>query len=194
MRPGAPCRAEHGYTLLELAVAIILMAFIALALFAAFGFTVTFARRVESEIDEVQRARAGLVILARELSEAGATDGGVALWSREHGDPHDAVGFLSARTDGPGRGFVVDSLGTPNWQVAVYYLVDTTNQLTRVTVGSPPLALPTSVDGGQIVATHVRRFRVRRDGDVISITLIVAPDAKDPSAITTLETAVRPRN
>jgi hypothetical protein len=170
------------------------MALIALSLFAAFGFTVTFTRRVETEIDEVQRARAGLIFLARELSEASAGDGGVVLWSRGEDDAHDAVGFLSARTDGPGRGFVIDPGGTPNWQVAVVYLVDHTYQLQRVTMRSSPLALPASAEGGQIVAKHVRRFRVRRDGDVVAITLVVAPDPKNPSATTTLETAVRPRN
>ncbi len=76
MSPSRRHRPEHGYTLIELAVAAVPLALIALSLFAAFAFTVAFARRGEQQVEAVQQARFALQFLAGELREASTTPGG----------------------------------------------------------------------------------------------------------------------
>ena len=98
-----PRRAERGYTLVEVAVAAVPMAVIALSLFAAFGFTVTFARRAETQVEELQRAAVGLSFLARELSEASAALGrrGALVSTRRRGSRCTGLSHRPARGSGP---------------------------------------------------------------------------------------------
>lgn len=189
-------RSEGGYTLAELAVAAVPLAIIALSLFAAFAFTVAFARRGEQQVEAVQQARLALHVIAQELREASVVPGAIIVWSREDGAAQDGVGFLTARADGPGRPFATDPPGVPRWQQAIHYIHDPARgELRRVTTAPAGLAVPPSGDQGRVLARQVRRFRLTRAGDLVSISLTVAaPAPGTPSAETVLETAVRPRN
>lgn len=74
---------EQGYTLMEVVVASVPLALIALLLFAVFGFTVAFSRRVEVKVEAVQQARMALHFIAQELREASAAPGAIVIWSTE---------------------------------------------------------------------------------------------------------------
>ncbi len=189
-------RSERGYTLAELAVAAVPLAIMALSLFAAFSFTVAFARRGEQRVEVVQQARLALHVMAQELREASILPGAIIVWSRDEGAPQDGVGFLTARADGPGRAFATDPPGVPRWQHAIHYLYDPTRgELRRVAAAPSGLAVPPSGDEGRVLARQVRRFRLKRAGDLLTISLTVAaPAPGTPSAEIVLETAVRPRN
>lgn len=175
---------------MEIMVAAVPLAIVALSLFGAFGFTVNFSRRGEVGIEAVQQARQALHFMTVELREASGARGAIQTWSRQEGAEQDGFAFLSARVEGPGRPFETDAHGTPRWQHAVYYVFDhARGELRRFAgpaiPGSPPPAVP-----GRTVARHVKEARFERRGDLVSITLMVAK----PSGVTTLETAVRPRN
>ncbi len=189
-------RSERGYTLAELAVAAVPLAIIALSLFAAFSFTVAFARRGEQRVEAVRQARLALHVMAQELREASILPGAIIVWSRDDRAPQDGVGFLTARADGPGRPFATEPPGVPRWQHAIHYLYDPIRgELRRV--ATAPSALPAlpSGDEGRVLARQVRRFSVTRRGDLLTFSLTVAAAAPGaPSAETVLETAVRPRN
>ncbi len=171
------------------------LALIALSLFAAFGFTVAFARRGEQQVEAVQQARFALQFMAGELREASTVPGAIIVWSTDEGALQDGLGFLTARLDAPGRPFVIDPIGSPQWQQAVYYLYDATRgELRRVTTEPSALASPPSGDGDRLLARQVRGFRATRHGDLLTIALTVATSPGNPSREAILETAVRPRN
>jgi len=191
---------EQGYTLMELAVAAVPLALIALSIFGAFSFTVAFTRRGEQQVEAMQQARLALQFMAQELREASTFPGAIIIWSRDEGAAQDGLGFLAARVNGPGRPFITDPTGGPRWQQAVYYLHDAARgELRRITRGPSTLASPASWDEdsrneGRVLAKQVTRFRVKRQGDLLTITLTVAVNPGNPPAEATLETAVRPRN
>ncbi len=200
MSPSRPRLLEHGYTLIELTIAAVPLALIALSLFAAFGFTVAFTRRGEQQVEAVQQARLALQFMAGELREGSTAPGAILVWSDDEGTVRDGLGFLTARVDGPGRPFITHPTGGPHWQQALYYLHDVTRrELRRITRGPSTLASPASWEedpwsGGRVVATQVTRFRVNRQGDLLTLTVTVVLNPRNPPAETTLETAVRPRN
>lgn len=143
---------EQGYTLMEVVVASVPLALIALLLFAVFGFTVAFSRRVEVKVEAVQQARMALHFIAQELREASAAPGAIVIWSTEEGAAQDGIGFLTARVDGPGRPFVTEPTGTPRWQHAVYYLRDhARGELRRLTAEPTTLAPPPSWEEGRLL-------------------------------------------
>ena len=182
---------EQGYTLMEVAVASVPLALIALSLFAVFSFTVAFSRRSEAKVEAVQQARLALHIMATELREASAAPCAIVIWSRDEGAVQEGVGFLTARIDGPGRLFVIDSTGTPRWQHAAYYLHDhARGELRRLTAEPAALASPPSGAEGRLLARQVRRLHVGRQGDLVTITLTVGR----PLGEVVLEMAARPRN
>ncbi len=183
--------AERGYTLMEIVVAAVPLALIALSLFTAFGFTVTFSRRGEAGIEAVQQARLALHLMANELREASAAPGAIVTWSRDEGAIQDGIGFLSARADRPGRPFATEALGTPRWHQAVYYLHDhVRGEIRRLTAEPAALAWPPPWAEGRVVARQVKHLRLERRGDVVTITVTVGK----PSGEAVLEMAVRPRN
>ncbi|MGQ0549186.1 MAG: PulJ/GspJ family protein [Armatimonadota bacterium] len=182
--------AEDGYTLIEIVVAAVPLTIVALSLFGAFGFTVNFSRRGEAGIEAVQQARAALHFMTTELREANSAPGAIVTWSRQAGADQDGLGFLSARSEGPGRPFDTDPYGTPRWQHAVYYVHDhARGELRRLTGPAMLVSPPTDVEG-RTVARQVKDVRFERRGDIVAITLTVAR----PSGVATLEMAVRPRN
>ncbi len=191
---------EQGYTLLELAIAAVPLALIALSLFAAFAFTVAFARRGEQQAEVVQQARSALQFLAGELREASTAPAAIAVWSRDEGTAQDGLGFLTARTEIPGRPFVTDPAGVADWQQAVFYLYDAPRgELRRISrvpsaLASPPSEEEGSGGEGRVLARQVTQFRATRQGDLLTITLVVRTAPANPAADVLLETAVGPRN
>lgn len=182
---------ERGYTLMEIVVAAVPLSLVALSLFTAFGFTVSFSRRGEAGIEATGQGRLALHHLANELREASAAPGAIVTWSRGDGSEGDGIGFLSARADAPGRPFATEAFGTPRWQHAVYYIHDPARAEVRRIVGDPTaLTWPPAEASGRIIARQVQRFHVARQRDAVTITLTV----KQPFGETRLETAVRPRN
>lgn len=189
---GHPCPdAECGYTLLELLVASVPLALVSLLLFSSFAFTIAFSRRGQAEVAAVQQARIALHFMAQELREASDVPRAIMVWSRSEGAARDAVGFLSARVDGPGRAFSTDARGAAVWQGSAYYVHDDTKQELRRVAGDPGL-LDTApfVVGGRLMAKQVSALRVERRGDLITVSLTL----KLPSGERVLETTVRPRN
>ncbi|MGQ0571358.1 MAG: PulJ/GspJ family protein [Armatimonadota bacterium] len=191
MRPDRRRPTEHGYTLMEVAVVVAPMALIALSLFAAFRFTVLFSQRIGTGVEALQQARLAMSRVSAELREADATPGAIVIFSRDAGDAQDGVGFFSARLERAGRPFDNDDNGAPRWQRAVYYLHDhARGELRRFTGERATLRLPAPTSGGAVLARHIRRLRLAREGDLVTITLMVAK----PTGEAVLETAVRPRN
>lgn len=182
---------QRGYSLIELAVASASFAIVGLLLFSVFVFTSRFAHRSEARVDAFQEARLALQVMASELREASVLPNALVIWSRDEGDANDAVGFLSARMEGSGRPFTTDIDGVPYWQEAVFYLYDSARGELRRLVAEPgALALPPLWEQGRILAREVRRFRVARRQDIITVTLTMGT----PSDEIVLEIAVRPRN
>jgi type II secretory pathway pseudopilin PulG len=182
---------ERGHTLIELAIALVPLTLIGLILFSVFGFTLTFARRNEAGVERAQQARLAMHLLAQELQEATAAPGGIVLWVRDAGDAYDGVGFLAARSEEAGRPFATTSGGRPRWQEAVYYLHDPASGELRRLTGDPERlgALPAHTRG-RVLASSVRRLRIERRGDLITISMSVAASPTELS----MRTAVRPRN
>ncbi len=182
---------ERGYTLIEIAVAAVPFAIIALSLLAAFGFTVTFTLRSEAKIDAVRQAGLALQILAQELHEASAAPGAIITWSSDEGAAQNGIGFRAARENGPGGPFVTDPTGVPRWRHTVYYVHDPLREeLRRIADESTTLAPPSEGEAGRVVARQVRDFRVSRQDDLVTISLTIGK----PSPETVLQMAVRPRN
>jgi type II secretory pathway pseudopilin PulG len=182
---------ERGYTLIEISVAALPFAIIALSLLGAFGFTVRFTLRSEARIDAVRQADLALQVLARELHEASAAPGAIVTWSSDEGAAQDGVAFLSAREDGPGRPFMTDPTGAPRWRNVVYYVHDhLREELRRITDESTTLAPPSEGLAGRVVARQIRHFRVSRQDDLLTISVTIGK----PSPETVLQTAIRPRN
>ena len=200
MSPHRPPLGERGYTLMEMAIAAVPLAIIALSLFAAFAFTIAFTRRGEQQVEAVQQVRFALQFMIGELREASTAPAAIALWSRDEGAEQDGLGFLIARPEAPGRPFITDPAGVPRWQQAVYYLYDAAQgELRRITrEPSLPASLPPGEDGphgdGRVLARHITRFDVRRQGDLLTITLTVRTSPVNPTADVVLTTAVMPRN
>ncbi len=182
---------ERGYTLIEIAVAALPFAIIALSLLAAFGFTVMFTLRSEAKIDAVRQAGLALQILAQELREASVAPGAIITWSSDKGDSQDGIGFLAARENRPGRPFVTDPTGAPRWRHAVYYVHDPLREeLRRIEDEPATLAPPSEGEAGRVVARQIRHFRVSRQDDLFTVSLTIGK----PSLETVLQMAVRPRN
>ena len=190
---GSRLPGERGYTLIEVSVAALPFAIIALSLLGAFGFTIRFTLRSEAKIDAVRQADLALQVLARELREASAAPGAIITWAGDESAVQNGIGFLAAREDGPGRPFVTDPTGAPRWRHVVYYVHDPLREeLRRITGTSTTLSPtpPSQGEGGLVVARQVKRFRVSREGSLVAISLTIG----EPSPETVLQTAIRPRN
>ncbi|MDR7518380.1 MAG: hypothetical protein QN131_00145 [Armatimonadota bacterium] len=183
--------SERGYTLIELVAASVPVALIGLMVFSVFAFTAAFTRRSERQTETFQEARSALHLLAAELRESSTAPGALMVWSRDEGAPNDGIGFLAARAESPGRPFLTDGNGMPQWQEAVYYAHDRdSGDLRRITGDPATLWRPPHGAQGRLVARHIIRLRVQRREDLVVITVTVAKPPGEP----TLEIAVRPRN
>src|SRR5687768_11399407 len=65
----------HGFTIIELMLAVAIMGVIIYALFSVFNQTQRALRRSETDVDVAQRARAVMEMVAREVEQAQPTDG-----------------------------------------------------------------------------------------------------------------------
>ena len=187
-RGGAP---ERGFTIMELLIGLTMAGLVGSLLFAVWTFTLSFTRRGGTEVEAQQMGRIAMVTLTRELREALADSNAVAVWSTADGGPVDAIGFVSAREGVAGRPFGIDASGNPTWQTAVYYVHDRTGgtlrRLARPWEGT--LAFPPTGEG-RVVARGTRLARFTRQGDLVTITLLVAAGRRE----ITLQTSVLPRN
>lgn len=167
------------------------LALVGLLLFSAFAFTMTFSRRGQAEAAVIQQARIALHFMAQELREASDESGVIRLWSRHDGAPYDAIGFLVARVDGPGRAVSTDDRGTMTWQGSANYVHDDARQeLWRITGDTHLPDVISGVAGGRLMARQVSALQTQRTPGLITVRLTV----KLPTGERVLETTVRPRN
>ncbi|MGQ0571578.1 MAG: hypothetical protein ACT4P5_18915 [Armatimonadota bacterium] len=182
---------EQGYTLMEIVTVSVPFALLALSLFAVFMFTLTFSGRVGGDAEAVRQGRLTLQRMVNELRETSAAPGSIVIWSRDEGAAQDGVGFLAARVNGPGRAFRTDTEGTPLWDHAVHYFHDLARgELWRFTVEANTVSSPPPQTQGRLLAREVRRLRVGRQRNLVTVTLTIGR----PSGDAVLEMAVRPRN
>ncbi len=182
---------QHGFTVLELAIALSLAGVVGAAIFATWTFTAGFTRRNRAELETRQFGRIALSALTRELREAPALPGAIAVWSSADGASVDAVAFLGARAAEDGRRFGTGADGYPIWQTAIYFVHDpSTGTLRRVAQSwAGAFDLPTPGEG-RVVTGGVREIRFARQGDLVTVTLRLATGRRE----TTFETAILPRN
>lgn len=184
-------RAERGFTIMELVIALTIAGLVGSLLFAVWTFTLSFTRRGGGEVEAQQFGRIAMATMVRELREALADTGAVAIWSIADGAEVDAIGFVSARQDVSGRPFNTDADGNPSWRTAVYYVHDRSSGVLR-RLAQPwegALAMPPTNEG-RVVTRGAREVHFARQGDLVTITLRVAAGRRE----ITLETAVLPRN
>lgn len=183
-------RADWGYSLIEMAVAVGIFGIIGTIVGAMLVSTMTFTRRGVSETEVQQLARIALSQMAQELREARGGAGTITIWPAGE-DPFEAIGFVSAREEAAGRPFGTDANGSPIWQTAVYYVFDRGHgELRRIaTPWEGHLTLP-ETEMGRVVARGVRDVSVSREQDVVRITM----DVLAGRGTVRLETAIAPRN
>ena len=190
MTPGSRERAETqvGFSLIELQVALVVAALVALAIFGLFrAGLVLYERRVQTIA--AGDAAIALEVIVRTLRESSHDPGSVRFFLEDQGDGgYGAVAVRSARTT---DGFSLDEEGQPAWTRWAAFVYDARQRAVRLVmfpgVDEVP-ALPW--DGGRVVARQVKSFTVRREADRLAVTMVL----EGRGTTLTLQTAVWPRN
>lgn len=184
-------RARSGFSLVEVAVALGISGIVAALLGATLVATLNITRRAADEADTLQFARLALTVMAREIRESTAAPETMTLWPEDGAERVQALALMSARREAAGRPFRVGSSGQSTWQTVVYYLHDRSRAELHRIAGpwSGSLTAP-ATDEGRVVARRVRNVRVRREQQVIRISMEVIIGQHTMR----LETAVAPRN
>jgi hypothetical protein len=184
-------QTEQGVTLLELVATAVPAAILGLVLLAVLGFGLGFIERGGRETSAVQEARIALHFLAMEIREASDDPRAIAVWRREQGAPQDAVGFLSARAESPGRVFAADADGSPRWLGAVFYIHDpSSGELRRIERPLGNLTVLPSTGEGRVVARRVKELEANLQRGLVTARLTIEGARAD----VVLHVAARPRN
>jgi type II secretory pathway pseudopilin PulG len=187
-------RHQAGSTLTEIVVAAGVFGIIGVIAGTIVLATLRYTRRATTEVEVQQAVRLALTHLQTELRESTGGPEGLVVWPPAADAPFEAIGFLSARQEAPGRPFGEGRDGEPLWRTAIYYVFDRDRgELRRVAQSSTDhLALPpiSQVRQGRVVARGVRHIRVIREQSLVRISL----DINVGPRTVQLDTAVVARN
>jgi prepilin-type N-terminal cleavage/methylation domain-containing protein len=193
-QPGTSRRRQTGFTLTEVAVAAGVFGIIGMIAGMIVVATLRYTRRATSETEIQQTARLALGHLQTELRESTGGPDGIVVWPAAADAPFEAVGFLSARQEVPGRPFGEGRDREPLWRTAVYYAFDRDRgELRRVAQSwTGHLSQPSfdEVRQGRAVARGIKDIRVVREQDLVRILV----DVNTGSRTVQLDTAVAARN
>ncbi len=173
---------EHGFSLLELQVALVLAALFGLAVFGLFRAGLALWQQ-DRESSGVGEAAVAMDTVARVIRESSGDPDAVRLW------PNAGIAMRSALN--PDRSYATTSEGLPAWSGWVALVHDPDRlELRRVDLASVDDLSSPPREHGQLVARQVRSFAVGREGDRITVKMSIETNGR----ILTLQTAVRPRN
>lgn len=173
---------EHGFSILELQLALVLAALFGLAVFSLFRASLALWQQDRESIG-VGEAAVAMDVVARAIRETSGDPDAVRLW------PNGGVALRSALS--PDHRYVTTAEGLPAWSGWVVLVYDPERlELRRVDLTSvDDLSVPPRGQG-QLVARQVRSFAVGHEGDRITVKMSIEANGR----ILTLQTAVRPRN
>ena len=189
MKTRSDRHAERGYSLIELPVALLVAAILALAIFGLFRAGLVLGQRRAHAI-AAGEAAIGLDVIARTMREGSRDPKAILIWPGGNGeDRHDAVVVRTAR--GEGGEYAVGGEGQPAWTGWTGFVHDAGRRVIRrvefrrtESVPAPPW------EGGSVVVRQAQSFTVDRRGEQVDFTVVL----ESKGSVLTLRSVVRPRN